>query len=99
MSIRKHYKSKTQISNSNNNISSNINEPKTSGFQLSSQKSRYRSISTNISIVFKISQLMKLANNQRDRYNDNIFELKVNSLGMKLCYIDVEHLKSVFVKS
>ncbi len=39
---------------------------------------------------------MKLAPNQRDRYNDNIFDLKVSHIGVKLCYIDIQQLKSVF---
>jgi|JI7StandDraft_1071085.scaffolds.fasta_scaffold223088_1 hypothetical protein len=32
---------------------------------------------------------MKLASNQRDRYNDNIFDLKVSHIGLKLCYTDI----------
>jgi hypothetical protein len=32
---------------------------------------------------------MKLAHNQRDRYNDNIFDLKVTHIGVKLCYKDI----------
>ncbi len=86
MNIRKHYKAKQG------------GDIKSSSYNIGIQRSRYRSISNKISILFKISQLMKLANNQRDRYNDNIFELKVFSIGMKLCYVDIDHLKKVFVK-
>lgn len=39
---------------------------------------------------------MKLAHNQRDRYNDNIFDLKVTHIGVKLCYKDIQQLKCVF---
>lgn len=86
MSIRKHYKTKQTA------------DIKSSNYNVGIQKSRYRSISNKISIIFKISQIMKLANNQRDRYNDNIFDLKVFSIGMKLSYVDIDHLKKVFVK-
>ena len=39
---------------------------------------------------------MKLASNKIDRYNDNIFDLKINSLSIKLSYLDIDQLKSVF---
>lgn len=59
MNIRKHYKY-------------NRGSVEQSGFK-GSQKSRFRSLSNKISIVLKISQIMKLASNKIDRYNDMIF--------------------------
>lgn len=67
-----------------------------SGFKNMNQRGRYRLIGSKISIIFKISQLMKLASNKIDRYNDNIFDLKINSLSIKLSYLDIDQLKSVF---
>lgn len=95
MQIRKHYQMKVFNQQSNNTGL----EPRTSYYNNQTiNKGRYRSISNKISLVFKLSQLMKLAPNQRDRYNDNIFDVKVTELWLKLSYVDIEHLKSVFAK-
>lgn len=40
-------------------------------------KDRYRLISNKISLVLKISQIMKIAPN-RDRYNDSVYDLEIS---------------------
>lgn len=53
-------------------------------------------VGNDISIGLKISQLMKLAINGRDRYNDNVLEVKIFKLNLKLSYLDIEQFKGAF---
>jgi hypothetical protein len=60
-------------------------------------KEKYRAISHKICVGVKITALMKLDSNKKDKYFDYLYELRVDSLGIKLCYLDIEQLKAIFV--
>jgi hypothetical protein len=57
----------------------------------------YRVLSHPINIDMKWANLMKLASNGVS-YNDFIVEYDISDLFLKLSYLDIEDLKSIFVK-
>lgn len=63
-----------------------------------SQRGKYRSLSNKINLQIKISQLMKLASNKVDRYNDSFYEIKIGQFSLKLCYGDIDQLKNFFIR-
>lgn len=74
----------------------NSGDVRISTYNAPTHRGRYRSLSNKISLIVKISQLMKLATNKKDRYNDSTYEVKIGQLSLKLCYGDMEQLRKVF---